>query len=328
MPHPLQTAQCSLFHGTYNSTPAATLCLTNVLDRINNGMYRVDTERLRTIRHTYGKQAYDTQKKTLDALTFCGTFSPRRAKEQLTHHSGLCHLDYDGLTDVAKAKKVLCVVPAVCYAFTSPSGQGLKVGVHIPLVANDAGYKHAWQCIADHIAHQAGLVADPSGKDISRLCYVSWDPECFVNLQASVFPVPPSPALRTTASNIGMVVPPPAGTGDRRHQYLQQAISRATKIIETSHPASPHLPGTRHLHRLRAGRLLGGYVAGGFLTQDEALQILGRVVKQHTIHYERSMQTIAAALTFGARSPVTFDQLEAERLAWCAARGYHARAEE
>jgi hypothetical protein len=319
----------NLFHGSYNSTPATTLCLSEALNWIQSGIYRQDIERLRALLATHGKHAYDLQKKSLDAFTFCGTFHPRRGKEHLTQHSHIAHFDYDNIGDVAKAKEVLCVGGGVCYVFDSPSGGGLKAGVHIPLVASDAAYKHAWQCVADHIAQHTGFVADRSGKDISRLCYLSWDPECFINLHASVFPVPPAPALHiTTRNKVGMMGPPPTSAGDRRQQYLQQAIARATHLIATSQPAPPHGAGTRHLHRLRAGRLLGGYVGGGFLSYDEAYQILGTVVRQHTVHYERSMQTIAAALVFGIRSPVTFEQLEQERLAWCARRGYTPRREE
>ena len=321
-------AQCSLFHGTYDSTPAATLPLITALHRIQRGIYRHDIAQLRTVLHTAGKTAYDMRKKALDALTFCGTFHPRRAKETLTQHSAIAHLDYDGIPHVAHAKKVLCVVPGMCYVFTSPSGQGLKVGVHIPLVADDASYKHAWQCVADYIAYQTGLVADPSGTDISRLCYVSWDTQCFVNLHASVFPVPPAPVLRTTVSNIGMVVPPPTSTGDRRQQYTQHAIDRAVRLIETSTPATSTTPGTRHRSRLKAARLLGGYVGGDLLTFDEAYRILEAVVQYHTAHLTPSMKTIADGLRFGMRTPVTFVHLEQERLAWCAARGYHIRAQE
>ena len=70
------------------------------------------------------------------------------------------------------------------YCFVSPSGDGLKVGVRIPLVPNDTTYKKYWQAIANYYQHRYGVTWDPSGKDICRLCYVSWDPDLYYNPEA------------------------------------------------------------------------------------------------------------------------------------------------
>ena len=50
-----------------------------------------------------------------------------------------------------------------------------------------------WQAVADAYQHRYGVPWDPSGKDVSRLCYVSHDPELYLNLNAEVFDVPPAP---------------------------------------------------------------------------------------------------------------------------------------
>jgi hypothetical protein len=255
-------------------------------------------------------------------VTFCGTFSPRRARDALTHHSGLIHLDYDGVANVVHARSVLCVGRCVVYVFSSPSGMGLKVGVHTQPVATDAHYKHAWHSVAETIERHTGLQADPTGTDVSRLCYLSWDPHLYVNLAAQVLRIPPPPPR----AGCDMVLPHAAA--NRREQSLQQAITRATALIETSSPATPTRSGTRHHSRCKAGTLLGGYVAGGFLDYDQAYSILEHVVAQHTTHVERSMRTIASALKYGMQSPVTFQDLEQERLAWCAARGIPPRQED
>jgi hypothetical protein len=316
----LADTRISCFRGGYDPTPTAHGSLAQVLTTIGSDAYESQITKLRYTLHRQGKGLYDHYKKLLNAATFGGTFSPTRGKETLLQHSGLVHLDYDHVCDLAHVREVLCGAPTVAYVFVSPSGHGLKVGVHVAQVADDASYKHAWQVVSDHVASQYGLEADPTGKDISRLCFMAWDPDAYVHLDAEVFvvpplvvPPPPTPATRHTSTS---------PTGDRRDTYLQQAIARAIKLIENSRPPTNGTPGTRHRNRLRAAMLLGGYVAGGFLSYDEAYAILADVVRANTLHFERSMRTIAGGLRYGERTPVTYEDLEQERLAWCAANGY------
>ncbi len=254
--HDVTHTPLSLFRGSYDPTPADTRSLTQVLSAITSDTYAHQITWLRTTLQRHGKGIYDHYKKLLDAVTFGGTFAPTRAKHHLTQPSGLVHLDYDGVHDVAGVKQVLCGGDTVAYSFVSPSGQGLKVGVHVGQVADDGAYKHAWQVVADHFERQYGIIADQSGKDVSRLCFVSWDPEAYVHFDAEVFRVatmitPPPPPIGTRQT------PPP---GNRREQYLRDAITRAVSLIASSRPPTRNRPGTRHRNRLRAARLLGGYV--------------------------------------------------------------------
>jgi VirE-like protein len=319
----LDTVQVNRFQGSYNPCPVETTTLAHALAQIRSDRYQQQIECLRATLTTHGKGIYNHYKKMLDAYSFAGTFSPQRRKEYLQAHSGIVHLDYDGIADVQDMLEVLCVVPALTYAFVSPSGCGLKIGVRVLPVADDLSYKHAWQCVADTIEQAYGFVADPSGKDISRLCFVSYDPHCYINDAPDIFPVPlmerPAPHPATPAA-----LSAPLAT-DRRQQYVDQAVTRAVKLIETSYPALPGIPGNRHHSRLKAARLLGGYVGGGLLTYEHAYALLESAVIWHTIHLSQSMRTIAAGLQYGMKTPVSYDQLEAERLRWCEAHGYTPR---
>jgi hypothetical protein len=316
----------NLFRGSSDPRPSKTLSLEQALRHIRHDTYRHQIESLRQALSTHGKPAYDEAKKHLDAYTFAGIFHHTRTKQHLLEHSCLVHLDYDGVTDVAQAKEVLCVGRTIAYIFTSPSGLGLKVGVHVPRVHDDTSYTHAWQCVADALEQHTGLVADPSGKDVSRLCFVSWDPDMYINLDAAVFPIPP--IARQSPRPPAPAQPSTTEASDRRQQYVAHAVARAVKLIANSVPRSPGLPGTRHLARLKASRLLGGYVGGNLLSYDEAYQVLAVVVAENTVHFARSMRTVADGLRYGMRTPVTYEHLEQERLAWCAARGYTPQHEE
>lgn len=77
--------------------------------------------------------------------------------------------------------------PYTLAVFTSPSGDGLKVLVRVDSDQKD--HKLAFQQIAEHFDKVTGVKCDPSGKDITRLCFFSYDPDAYSNPDAVVFPV-------------------------------------------------------------------------------------------------------------------------------------------
>lgn len=308
MPSPLDRVKVNLFRGSVNTRPVKVLSVAQVLDAIQDGTYQRPVRRLRDLLQTGDKAGYDMAKRRLDALTFAGTFAPTRAKANLTLHTGIIHGDLDHLTDLQAAKHTLTADPHVVYCFVSPSGAGLKVGVASDPVADDGGYKAAWQTIADAHQRDYGLMWDRSGKDVSRLCYVSFDPKIYVNATALLFPVPvrvdPPPRPPTPPCRPWPI------SADRRARYAEQAIQTAVAIIDAS------IPGSRHHHRLRASTLIGGYVGGGVLSYDEAYAALEAAVARNTDDLGRSLKTIADGLRHGQARPISLEELEAERRDW------------
>jgi hypothetical protein len=296
------------FDNLFDPTPSADVPLLDALSAIANGTYVQAIAEVRAVFATEGEDAYCAAKRRLPQFTFAGTFTPTRAKEHLALASGICHADIDHLTDLDDTKRRLMDDPHVVYCFTSPRGDGLKYGVRIPRVDSDKTYKHAWDILA--AAHLAayGVIWDPSGKDISRLCFVSWDPTCYVNPEAQVYDVPP-PIMITPAPT-----PRPAYATtmprDRRERYAQRGIANAIRLIEESSE------GHRHEARRKAGYLLGGYVGGGVLSHDEAYEALRAAVEGHTKHLKPSLKTIRDCLKAGEREPITETELEDDWQRW------------
>lgn len=311
-------AQVSLFRGATDARPVWTVIIGAVLDDIQAGTHRQAIERLRDLRTTQGQAAYNAAKQYLVAVTLGGTFAPKRSKTTLVQHSGLVHGDIDHLADAQAMKAVLCADASTAYCFVSPSGDGLKLGVPIAPVADDAVYKHAWQTVANYYQQHYGVTWDPSEKDICRLCFVSWDPDCYVNPDAQLFPVPLAPAVQGPRQQTPPF-PRLVVSGDRCDWYARQALDTAVKMID----ASP--PGNRHQARTRAAYLLGGYVAGGLLTRDEALDALEAAVQRNTAHLQPSLKTIEACLEAGMQEAITLEELEQERRQWVATN-WHKRA--
>jgi hypothetical protein len=301
----LAHAVVNLFYGSWQSIPAKTLTLFQALEAIRNDQYRDEIGVLRAVLAHEGKRAYDQAKAKLDAVTFGGVFSLRRGIAYLQHHSGLVHGDLDHLSDVDGVKQAIASDPHTVYVFTSPSGRGLKFALRVPLVTDDAGYKHAWSHVSQTYERLHRVTWDPSGKDVSRLCFVSHDPDLYMNLDAEVFPVSPLPPPKSRPPQ--QSVPRPY---TRYQGYGERAIATAIRMIQSAEL------GSRHHTRLRAARLLGGYVAGGLLTEDQAYGALVQALVGHTEDLPRSLKTVEDGLAYGKAHPITPEELEAERRAW------------
>ena len=129
----------------------------------------------------------------LPAVTFSGTFPNRKRRaKQLSQHSGLVTIDIDNLTpnDTADLLAELAQMPQVVLAFVSPSGMGIKAIVRVDPIPQDAlEHKGAFKDCADFfddLATEYEFEIDTSGKDCSRLCYLSHDPLAIFHTAAPV----------------------------------------------------------------------------------------------------------------------------------------------
>ena len=152
-----------------------------VLDRIKQGASK---DLVKKIRLEKDKSKRNEIKKDLPAICFSGTFN-KRNDSSLVEHSGLICLDFDGykkqktlLTDKENFTKEKFVYSV----FISPSGNGLKVLVKIPQDAdNHSNYFNSLQ------THFDSEFFDKTCKNLSRVCYESYDPLIYVNENSSVW---------------------------------------------------------------------------------------------------------------------------------------------
>ncbi|MBC8112550.1 MAG: PriCT-2 domain-containing protein [Verrucomicrobia bacterium] len=136
----------------------------------------------------------DKCKKKLPAITPSGTFRQRN-DAGLIRHSGLLVLDLDknnfeeegAVHTLVQAKELLQADP-YCYAlFTSCSGRGLCMFVRIE--ADPQKHKAYFEAMYEYMLSRYRLFIDLSGKNLSRLRFVSYDPDLYVNPDAPVVPV-------------------------------------------------------------------------------------------------------------------------------------------
>ena len=163
--------------------------ITSVLSDIQSGTYRASIEAIRKLMAQNKTGEAETLKKQLPGFTPSGKFENGRKADRFTTYSGFVILDLDKLNpeQLTTAKATATKAPFTFAAFISPSGNGLKIIVRVTSSAEH--HKTAFQQVADYYLQTLQLAVDQSGKDVSRLCFMSYDPDSYFNFDAELFHV-------------------------------------------------------------------------------------------------------------------------------------------
>lgn len=161
-----------------NIRPKKTIDLYDLYNEIKGTRYIESTETLRQIKDS--KEARKYKSLNFDYVTFSGTFSKRNDKE-LIKHSGLLTLDFDHINDLTVLRDALLSDPYIEteMLFTSPSGHGIKWIIQVDL--SEVNHQEYFKAVSNYIIQTYGLEVDQSGKDISRACFLSYDPKVYIN---------------------------------------------------------------------------------------------------------------------------------------------------
>jgi hypothetical protein len=214
--------EVSFFADAFDTEPA-TAALGDVLAAIAGGDVRDVIEKLRRLLAKDDHKGYADAKRKLPGVTLSAVLTTRKSGEDVADrvkcHSGVLQADFDGKENPdmrpEDGREKLMEDPHVLAAFVSPSGQGVKALVRIP--ASIEGHAAAFDAAKAHYAEKFGFVMDKAARDITRLCFLSWDPDLRVKNWQDVLPlagekvparsgnqshpVPPA-ALETTAEDI------------------------------------------------------------------------------------------------------------------------------
>jgi len=150
------------------------------LDRIRSGKSKDLVEQLRKM----SDEDYAKNKSKLPGCCFNGKFS-NRAASGLIEHSGLIILDFDKFDTKEDARNFKDSIMSDEFVFStwiSPSEKGVKVLVKIPAV--EKNHKAYFLALEKYYKSPNW---DESGKDVSRFCFESYDPDIYVNHDSSVW---------------------------------------------------------------------------------------------------------------------------------------------
>ena len=158
-----------------------------ILHEIKTGKYRPGITYLRKSLAENKLEAYEKAKKSLPAFTPSGKFVGGRKMEFLEAYSNFIILDIDKLsqTDLQNAKQKANQSEFTYASFISPSGNGLKILVKVNTTKED--HKETFLAIQKHYETLLNHEIDKSGKDITRLCFYSFDDNLYQNENAKTF---------------------------------------------------------------------------------------------------------------------------------------------
>ncbi len=224
----------SYFDKVQNNRPSEEINLDGFLNDVKNGRWQDQILKLRTVPIEADQKQL---KKKLPAVTISGTFKVRKASS-LLESSGFIAMDIDDIEDVERLKKLLELDTYVYSFFHSCRGNGLCV-----LFKTDP-QKHleSFLGLQSYFWERYQQPIDPSGKDVSRARFVSYDPFLYCNPASKVFKqypkkkkqVPKTFQIVTTSEDFDFVVDQINNraldiTGDYE-QWLQIGFSIYTKL--------------------------------------------------------------------------------------------------
>jgi hypothetical protein len=276
-------SQVSYFNGI-DPAPVGMLTGIDILNRIKSNHY---AKQIEYVRQAKGNDAeYRNRKKHLPGVTFGCTVKHRSLKDNsnLVSCSGIIVPDLDHLPDPAATREQLKADPNILFAFISPGGDGLKVGLYTDGIQGKEDHYRFFQAVERYFKEAYGVHIDQACKDLNRLCFVSDDPDLFINPDACPFDV------QTWTQEHPRPTPPP---------QTDDVLSWACEKIRTA----PQ--GEMHITRLNYSRLIGGYVAAGRIDEAEALAALEQAVTDSgTRDFNSSMKTIRDGIDHGKSDPI------------------------
>lgn len=194
-------------------------------------------------RHIKNPEQRDTFKKSkLPSLTISGRFKKWRKTENLVEHSGLLNIDIDAkpnpnITDWPALRDQIFKMDGVVASFISVSGRGVTFVVRV-LPEN---HKDSFFSIVDGLKTYFGIQADTGLHDVTRLRFVSDDPDAKIRYDFTSIPLSqPSKEYLESKKYYGSIESSmePIGDADSEYNY-GEAVKRAERFYN-------YVKGHRH----------------------------------------------------------------------------------
>jgi hypothetical protein len=260
--------QASIYRNVRDTFSTDTIAIGQFVDGIRSGRWKNEVE-------SYRANLSDEVKKRLQCVTPAGRFSERN-KTALIGTTGVMVLDYDKVGTLEDAERIREKVqshPSAVGAFVSPSGNGVKVLVRVD-VKDDADVKRAFPQIVRSFSEFGTVNADESGKDICRLCFVSYDPGAWMRDDAQPIDISTDDEVMPRVESTPLF--------DQRLEVRTdasdnpEAIRHVTNIISKA-GRDAQRPGSgvsRHDAMRNACVTAWGYHYGGHLTEATARAVI------------------------------------------------------
>ncbi len=188
----IEDVPINIFRNIKDNQPKEQILLSKILNLIRNGKWKKAIENLRKQLAEGDKTTYDKDKKCLSYFTVSGIFKDKRKSQNIEIYTGLIVLDIDKLASIEEAERLKKYLvkkcPFVLSIFISPSGKGLKIIIPTDnKEGKDETHKRYFKALLQYFKKAFELKVDSSGSDIARACFVSYDPNIYINWKCCMF---------------------------------------------------------------------------------------------------------------------------------------------
>lgn len=292
----------SVFENINVATPKTHCDWHVVIERIRNGSFKERIEKLRSLLNESGKAEYNKYKGTIPAATFSASFTKRRRIEFAEEPTGFLVADIDNIDDVDLIFNILQNDENIWFMFRSPSCKGIKCAFRSDKIENDIDFKEFFYSSENYFKTIYGITIDPLCKDISRLTIISHDPDLYLPENASLFPIDKWKKESAVIQDQRFYIPNVTDNGWKGRYGLKVLESSCKKIREA-------YDGNKHATRLHQSRLVGGFVASGFIEESIAIGALEQAARDSgTSDPYRALRTVNDGLKYGKCFPINPEQ--------------------
>ena len=147
---------------------------------------KVQTTELRQMMATATEQQLRDYKLTeFDAVAGAGIFSYGNAAG-LSVRSLYIVIDIDQLESTEEARAIQQTLIAdknveTALCFVSPKGKGIKWWVELPEWCQNMTFAEQYATLSRYIGYEYGVLVDSTGSNVNRLCFLPYDPLCYIN---------------------------------------------------------------------------------------------------------------------------------------------------
>ena len=169
-----------------STQPQKTVDIAWAGDYIKSERAKWITEELRRMMLTATDQELrDFKLKEFDAVAAAGTFNYGNAKG-LIKRSRYIALDIDDLSSTEEAREIKQTLIAdknieTALCFVSPKGLGVKWWIELPEWCQNMTFAEQYTTLSRYIGYEYGILTDSTGSNVNRLCFLPYDPLCYIN---------------------------------------------------------------------------------------------------------------------------------------------------
>lgn len=235
-------------------------------------------------------------KKNLHAFTPCVEVKKSRSYKNIIKFNGIAVLDYDHLPSTKYSKEfkkyLFNECPFIICAYLSPSKHGVKALLKIPVCKDITEFKLRYEAITSIFEQYNGF--DDTPKNCVLPLFQSYDADILVRDDADTYTE--IAEQKPEPKPIAKPIHPIQTTDTQRYFIISNFWKAINSITDIGHP-----------NIRNACFVLGGYVAGGYLSEMEAIQLGESAVYSHPYLSKKPrayLKTIRDSISKGKLKPI------------------------